>query len=74
MYICIQKNIAQTPINKGFFHVSQIGIYRYTDEKLVQKKGKGEKVTEKPGENGTKKRPPHSYLECRWPLAKRLER
>ena len=43
LYICKQRNRPQTPINKGFFHVSQIGIYRYTDCLHIQREGKGER-------------------------------
>lgn len=35
----------ETPLNKRIFHVSQIGIYRYTDEKHIQREGKGERNT-----------------------------
>ena len=35
--------MAKTPINTRFFHVSQIGIYRYTDDLHIQKGGKGRK-------------------------------
>ena len=35
MYICITKNRPKTRINTRFFHVSPIGIYRYTDEKHI---------------------------------------
>lgn len=43
LYICIQENRPQTPINKGFFHVSQMPIYRYTDCLHIQREGKGER-------------------------------
>ncbi len=33
------------PINTRIFHVSRIGIYRYTDEKHIQREGKGERNT-----------------------------
>lgn len=42
MYICTTKIRPQTRINTRFFHVSQIGIYRYTDEMHIQRGGKGE--------------------------------
>ena len=35
MYICIYRNADKQRV----FNVSQIGIYRYTDEKYIQKKG-----------------------------------
>ena len=43
MYICIYRNADKQRV----FNVSQTGIYRYTDEKYIQKKG------EKGGENAT---------------------
>ena len=43
LYICKQEKGAQTPINKGFFHVSQMPIYRYTDCLHIQREGKGER-------------------------------
>lgn len=68
LYICIQENRPQTPINKGFFHVSQIGIYRYTDCLHIQRergKGRGMGLS---GRNWHKrKRPPHPYMGCRRP-------
>ena len=35
MYICIYRNVDKQRV----FNVSQTGIYRYTDEKYIQKKG-----------------------------------
>ena len=45
LYICITEKALKTPINTRFFHVSQIGIYRYTDEMHIQREGKGEGKT-----------------------------
>ena len=41
VYLYIKK-MAETPINTRIFHVSQIGIYRYTDCLHIQREGKGE--------------------------------
>lgn len=37
--------MAETPINTRVFNVRPIGIYRYTDEKYIQREGKGEGKT-----------------------------
>ena len=34
--------MAETPINTRVFNVRPLGIYRYTDEKHIQREGKGE--------------------------------
>lgn len=45
MYICITEKTLKTPINTRIFHISQIGIYRYTDDLHIQREGKGESKT-----------------------------
>ena len=74
MYICITRKWPQTPINTRFFHVSQIAIYRYTDDLHIQREGKGERKEGQTEKKIQKGRPPHPYMECRWPPAKYLKR
>ena len=47
--------MAEKPINTRVFHISPVGIYRYTDEMHIQREGKGERKNGNPGMMITKK-------------------